>query len=45
VPNGAGGLQVTIAAGTSAGAPGNRLQSIQIGAATNALVDIGGKRG
>jgi hypothetical protein len=38
---GAGRLQVTIAAGTSTGAPTNQLQSLQFGAASGALLDVG----
>jgi hypothetical protein len=42
VPGGAGRLQVTIAANTTAGTPTNQLQALQFGAATNALIDVPG---
>src|SRR5262249_56493515 len=42
VPSEAGRLQVTIAANTAAGTPTNRLQALQFGAATNALIDVPG---
>ena len=40
VPAGSGVLQVTVRTGTTPASPANRLTSLHIGAATNALIDI-----
>src|SRR5437588_1581421 len=37
--------QVTISASTSSGVPSNALQSLQFGAATNAVIDAGSQTG
>src|SRR3954451_13109900 len=43
VTPGGGTLQVSISATTSAGTPTNALQTLQFGAATNALIDVPGQ--
>jgi hypothetical protein len=45
VPSGSGRLQVTVGLEPTAGTPGNRIQSLRFGAASNAVVDVGTQTG